>query len=94
MNVSAGGGPAGPPPGLTVVVYGRPGCHLCDDAVTVIERVRSRVDFVLHRRDIEADETLFKRYLERIPVVEIEGDEAFELFVDEHEFERALRLRK
>ena len=70
----------------TVVVYGRPGCHLCDDAVAVIERVRSRVEFALELRDIEADEILFKRYLERIPVVEINGHEAFELFVDESAF--------
>ena len=72
------------------MVYGRPGCHLCEDALTVIERVRARVSFVLEQRDIEADEELFKRYLERIPVVAIDGAEAFELFVDETEFERAL----
>jgi hypothetical protein len=73
-----------------VVVYGRPGCHLCDEALTVIERVRTRMPFVLEQRDIEADNELFKRYLERIPVVAIDGVEAFELFVDEQEFERAL----
>ncbi len=77
-------------PGLTVVVYGRPGCHLCDEALAVIERVRARLPFALEQRDIEADDELFKRYLERIPVVEIDGDEAFELFVDEQQFERAL----
>ena len=73
-----------------MVVYGRPGCHLCDEALAVIERVRERVPFALEQRDIEADAELFKRYLERIPVVAIDGIEAFELFVDEHEFERAL----
>jgi len=56
----------------------------------VIERVRARVPFALEQRDIEADAELFTRYLERIPVVAIDGVEAFELFVDEHEFERAL----
>jgi hypothetical protein len=73
-----------------VVIYGRPGCHLCDEARLVIERVRARVPFALEQRDIEADAELFKRYLERIPVVAFDGVEAFELFVDEHEFERAL----
>ncbi len=87
---SSGPGPAGPGPDHTVIVYGRPGCHLCEQAVVVIERVRARVPFVLEQRDIEADDELFKRYLERIPVVEIDGAVAFELFVDEHEFERAL----
>jgi hypothetical protein len=74
------------------VVYSRPGCHLCDDAVTVIERVRARLPFRLEQRNIESDDGLFKRYLERIPVVEIDGQEAFELFVDEQQFE--LRLSR
>jgi glutaredoxin len=73
-----------------VVVYGRPDCHLCKQALAVIERARARVPFALEQRDIEADAELFKRYLERIPVVQIDGVEAFELFVDEQEFERAL----
>jgi hypothetical protein len=74
----------------TVVIYGRPGCHLCDDAVAIIERVRARLPFTLEQRNIEADDGLFKRYLERIPVVQIDGEEVFELFVDEQQFERRL----
>jgi glutaredoxin len=74
-----------------VVVYGRPGCHLCDQALSVIERVRRRgAGFELRQVDIESDDRLFERFLERIPVVEIDGVETFELFVDEREFERAL----
>ena len=73
-----------------MVVYGRPGCHLCEQAVAVIEGVRARVPFALEQRDIESDDTLFRRYLERIPVVEIDGDEVFELFVDGGELELAL----
>jgi glutaredoxin len=74
----------------TVVLYGRPGCHLCEDALAVIERVRGRTPFVLERVDIESDDALFKRYLERIPVVTIDGRETFELFVDERALEAAL----
>jgi hypothetical protein len=86
-----GFGPDRPTPGLrTVIVYGRPGCHLCDDAVAIIERVQARLPFKLEQRNIESDDGLFKRYLERIPVVEIDGQEAFELFVDEQQFERRL----
>jgi Glutaredoxin-like domain (DUF836) len=70
---------------VKVVLYGRPGCHLCEDALGVIERVRVRVPFVLELRDIEGDDELFKRYLERIPVVVIDGEEVFELFVHEQE---------
>ena len=78
------------PGGTTVILYGRAGCHLCDDALTLIEKVRSRVPFVLEQRDIESDDEWFKRYLERIPVVEIDGEVAFELFVDERQLERRL----
>ena len=74
----------------TVTLYGRPGCHLCDDARVVLERVRREVDFELVERDIEADESLLRAYLERIPVVTIDGVEAFELFVDESALERRL----
>jgi glutaredoxin len=74
----------------SVVLYGREGCCLCDDALAVLERVRARTPFVLEQRDIEADEALLRAYLERIPVIEIDGEVVFELFVDERAFERAV----
>ncbi|HTU96462.1 MAG TPA: glutaredoxin family protein [Solirubrobacteraceae bacterium] len=69
--------------GPEVILYGRDGCCLCDDARVVLERVRARHPFALVERDIDADERLLRDYLERIPVVAIDGVEAFELFVDE-----------
>ena len=66
-----------------VVLYGRPGCCLCDDARDVLLRVRAAHPFSLDERDIESDHELLRAYLERIPVVTIDGVEAFELFVDE-----------
>ena len=75
---------------IEVVLYGRDGCCLCDDARAILERVRARHPFALTERDIEADEALLRAYLERIPVVTIEGDEVFELFVDEAALERRL----
>ncbi len=72
------------------MLYGREGCCLCDDAREVLLRVQGRARFELSERDIETDEALHRAYLERIPVVTIDGAEAFELFVDEFEFERAL----
>ena len=67
------------------MLYGRPGCCLCDDALELLERVRARRPFTLEERDIERDDALLRAYLERIPVVTIDGEEAFELFVDETE---------
>ena len=74
----------------TVVLYGREGCCLCDDARALLLRVRQRHPFALQERDIESDESLFRAYLERIPVVTIDGVEAFELQVDERALEHAL----
>jgi glutaredoxin len=70
---------------VSVVLYSRPGCHLCEEARAMLERAGAAFD----ERDIESDDDLFKRYLERIPVIAIDGEEAFELVVDE----RALRAR-
>ena len=77
-----------------VVLYSRPGCCLCDEAREVLVRVRGEKSpaFVLEERDIEADERVFRAYLERIPVVTIDGVEAFELFVDESELRRRLGI--
>jgi glutaredoxin len=76
----------------TVVLFGREGCCLCDDARDVLERVRQRRPFVLEERDIDRDEALLRTYLERIPVVTIDGVEVFELFVDESELERRIDM--
>lgn len=75
----------------TVTFYDRPGCHLCEEALAVVSRVRERVGFTLQQRNIETDDRWMLDYLERIPVVVIDGQERFELFVDERAFELALR---
>jgi hypothetical protein len=76
----------------TVTLYGRPGCHLCDEALAVIQNVQSRVPFVLRQVDITTDDQLHKRYLERIPVVKVDDEYQFELEVDRAVFEYVLRL--
>ena len=75
-----------------VTLYGRPGCHLCDVAREALERVRADAPFELREIDIEGDDELFKRYLERIPVVCLDGEELFEFHVDEATLRRRLSL--
>jgi glutaredoxin len=75
-----------------VVLYAREGCCLCDDARKVLERVRRGRPFELEERDIDADDALLRAYLERIPVVAIDGEEVFDLFVDEPELQRRLDM--
>ena len=76
-----------------VVLYSRPGCHLCDDARAVIEAERLRMPFDLDEVDIETDDELVKAYGIRIPVVTVDGVERFEISVDPVEFARALTER-
>jgi glutaredoxin len=66
-----------------VIFYGRPGCHLCDAALETVLRVRARCPFELEVVDIESDDRLLTRYLERIPVLVLDGQERFEFFVPE-----------
>ena len=73
-----------------LVMYSRPGCHLCDEARAMLDRIRTAVPFELSERDIDGDDALLRRYLERIPVIEIDGDEAFEFVIDETELRRHL----
>lgn len=74
-----------------VEMYSRPGCHLCDVAKEVIERVRLRFPFSLRVINIETDPDLEKTYGEQIPVVFINGNKAFKYHVDETELERKVR---
>jgi glutaredoxin len=66
----------------TVTLYTRAGCHLCEQAEAELERLRAELPFRLDRVDIEADDALLKRYLERIPVVAVDGEELSDFFVD------------
>lgn len=65
-----------------VVLYSRPGCHLCDVARGEIAHVRERHPFAFQEIDIEGDDALELEYGLRIPVVTIDGREAFETEVD------------
>lgn len=67
----------------TVTLFGRPGCHLCDDALAVLERVRSDAPFALRTVNIEEDDALLRAYLVRIPVVAVDGEEVYDYYVDE-----------
>jgi glutaredoxin len=73
-----------------VTLFSRPGCHLCDDARAAILAMRANgLDFELEEVDIEGDDELHSRYLERIPVVSVDGESVSELVLDMD----ALRLR-
>ena len=65
-----------------VTLYGKPGCSLCDEARAVVFEVRSETEFDLREVDVSLDPALNREYGDRIPVVAVDGEEAFELHVD------------
>ena len=66
-----------------LTLYGKPGCHLCDDARAVVERVRAEHPFELREVDVSLDPQLNREYGERIPVLALDGEELFDYFVEE-----------
>ena len=74
---------------MRLTLYGKPGCCLCDEANAAIEEVRAELAFEVEHVDVSLDPRLHREYGERIPVVDIDGEETFELGVDA----RALRER-
>ena len=66
-----------------LTLYGKPGCHLCENARAAVERVREAHPFELEEVDVSIDPLLYRRYGERIPVLAVDDEELFEFFVDE-----------
>lgn len=56
-----------------MVMYTRPGCHLCDDARQVVSSVCDQAGAAWREIDIEADAALTERYGDYVPVVEVDG---------------------
>ena len=77
---------------VQVVIYSRPGCHLCDEAKAAILSAGCSDQFVLQEIDIESDEELLRKYKYDIPVVAINGMEMFIHRVDPKEF--ATRIKR
>jgi glutaredoxin len=60
-----------------VIVYSRPGCHLCEDAKLAIQNAGVSDRFTLEEVNIESDRELLRKYQYDIPVVTIDGCEVF-----------------
>jgi len=73
------------------VLYGKPGCCLCDEAREAVAAVRAGHPFELEEVDVSIDPELHNEYGERIPVLALDGDELFEFHVDAEELARRLQ---
>ena len=76
---------------VTVSMYSRRNCHLCDDARAVIVAVRQRIAFRFDERFIDGRDDLERDYGLRVPVIEVDGVEEFEYVVDGSRLEDLLR---
>lgn len=72
-----------------VILYSRPGCHLCDDAKLLLEQHGLQPEVV----NIDADPELRQRYTQCVPVVLIDGVERFRGRVNEVLLRRLLHAR-
>ena len=73
---------------MRVTLYSKPGCHLCDDARTIVEQVCAELGVGWTEIDISTDPKLFEEYGEQIPVTFVDGRQ--------HDFWRVdpVRLKK
>ena len=73
-----------------VVLYSKPGCHLCDEVKAQLERLRKTHPFEWREMNILDEPEAFERFKEEIPVVFINGRKAFKYHLDEKQFLRRL----
>jgi hypothetical protein len=77
-----------------LTIYSAPDCHLCAQALAQLRRLQPELGFDLDERDITSDDALHGAYLERIPVIAVDGEELFEYFVDEDVLRERLESRR
>ena len=76
-----------------VIVYSRPGCHLCDEAKAAILSAGCDERFTLEEINIESDPELLTKYQYDIPVVTVDGEEAFRHRVNAEEFRELIEVK-
>ncbi len=80
-----------------IVVYSSPGCHLCEQAMSELRRLQAELGPAavgIEERDITAEDALHRAYLERIPVIELDGEELCEYTIDEQLLRERLESRR
>jgi glutaredoxin len=78
---------------LTLTVYTRPGCHLCDEMKAIVDRVARGGPYTIDSIDISNDPELEARYGTEIPVLMVNGRKAAKYRIAEDELRRILEAR-
>jgi glutaredoxin len=75
---------------VTVTLYSRQGCHLCENAETILAGLRDELDFSLEILYIDEKPELENLYGTQVPVVHINGEHHDFYKVDEERFRTSL----
>jgi glutaredoxin len=76
-----------------IIIYSRPGCHLCDEAKQSIAAAGGQDEYTLDEINIESDPELLRRYQYDIPVITINGVEEFRHRLTSAEFRERLQRK-
>jgi glutaredoxin len=76
---------------VELILYSRPGCHLCEEMKEVVARVVREIGGGVREVDISADPDLEAVYREQIPVLFVNGRKAFKFRVSEEALRKRLR---
>jgi glutaredoxin len=72
-----------------IVLYSKPGCHLCEDAKEALNALSGEFDFILEEFDINQDPALYERYKYTIPVMVVDGKIELEARINTSKIRRA-----
>ena len=78
-------------PKRQVILYTRPGCHLCEEAKQEMRAASCANEYTLQEINIESDPELLRRYQYDIPVIFVDGVEAFRHRLTSEAFRKRLR---
>jgi glutaredoxin len=81
-------------PARTVELLSRPGCHLCDDARRLVERVAAETGASWTETDVDQVPALRAEFGDLVPVVRVDGKELGHWRIDEAKLRRALTRRR
>ena len=78
---------------ISLTLYSRPGCHLCDEMKAVVHNVARTIPLALNDVDISTDPALEAQYGLEIPVLLVEGKKAAKYRITEDALVRILTSR-
>lgn len=79
---------------VRVIIYSRPGCHLCEEAKQAIQAAECNEEYTLEEINIESDPELLRLYRYDIPVITVDGVEAFRHQLTSDQFKQRLGVGK